>query len=61
MTIEQARLRLEALLRPLVARPETADLVPEIERIYQALRDQVWFLGEQKRQLDALRQELQAL
>lgn len=61
MTIEQARLRLEALLRPLVARPETADLAPELERVYQVLRDQVWFLGEQKRQLDLLRQELEAL
>lgn len=61
MTIEQSRFRLEELLRLLVGRPETADLVPELERIYQPLRDQVWFLGEQKRHLDALRQELQAL
>lgn len=33
----------------------------ELEPIYQALRDPVWFQDHQQRQLDRLRQELEAL
>jgi hypothetical protein len=59
--IENAGPRLELLLRGVCGRPEMADLVPELERIFQSLRDHVFFLDDQKRQLDELRQELEAL
>jgi len=61
VNIENAGLRLELLLRGLCRRPEMADLAPELDRIFCALRNHGWFLADQKRQLDELRQELEAL
>lgn len=61
MKIENAGPRLELLLRGVCQRPEMADLVPELDRIFCALRDHVYFLADQKRQLDELRQELEGL
>lgn len=61
MKMADAGPRLELLLRDVCRRPEMADLVPELERIFQSLRDHVFFLDAQKRQLDELCRELEAL
>lgn len=61
MKIEDAGPRLELLLRGVCRRPEMADLAPELDRIFCALRNHVYFLVDHKRQLDELRQELEAL
>ncbi len=60
MTIEEAGLRLEVLLRGVCRQPEMADLVPELDHIYCTLRTHCWFLGKQKRLLEELRQKLEA-
>lgn len=61
MKIEDAGPRLELILRGVCRRPEMVDLVPELDRIFCALRSHIYLLGEQKRQLDELLQELEAL
>ena len=61
-SLEDARQRLQELLRDVVSRPEIqGDLAAELEQVFSVLRNYAYFVDYQRKELAELCQEMDQL